>query len=176
MTTKERTERLERLLDETEIRDCLEQYARGVDRIDEELIQSSFWPDAIDEHGRFVGGPDAFIEWYVPSQANRDVAQHFLMNSTVELAGDEARVETYFIAVARRDLMDTLELVGGRYLDKFARRNGEWRVHRRRVILDWQTVGDSSGMAERLAQANHGSRDTKDYSYALLAGRLDRED
>ena len=51
------------LWDREAIRDCLHRYARGVDRFDRELILSAFHPDALDEHGKFVGTPDEFVDW-----------------------------------------------------------------------------------------------------------------
>ena len=46
------------LWDREQIRQCLHRYARGVDRFDRELILSAFHPDALDEHGKFVGTLD----------------------------------------------------------------------------------------------------------------------
>ena len=55
--------RVQELLDREAIRDCIARYARGVDRFDRELILSAFHPDAIDEHGKFVGTRDGFADW-----------------------------------------------------------------------------------------------------------------
>ena len=51
------------LLDRQAILDCMRRYCRGVDRRDEALILSVYHPDAIDDHGAFLGDPDEFIEW-----------------------------------------------------------------------------------------------------------------
>ncbi|MGH7462713.1 MAG: nuclear transport factor 2 family protein, partial [Longimicrobiales bacterium] len=44
------------LLDRQAILDCDQRYCLGVDRHDADLIASAFHPDAIDEHGPFIGG------------------------------------------------------------------------------------------------------------------------
>lgn len=156
---------LQELLDRQAIWDCLMRYTRGVDRLDEELIRSAFWPDARDSHGQMDGTVEEFITTWMPTQERREACQHAVHNHTVELAGDEAHVETYFQVAIRNRGSDTLELVGGRYLDHFTRRGGQWRIGARLVVLDWQCVGDSSRMDQRLASSHRGSRDSRDPSY-----------
>jgi hypothetical protein len=160
------------LLDRQSISDCLARYARGVDRVDEELIRSAFWEDAHDAHGAFEGSPQEFVAWFVPTQGTREVAQHFLMNQSVQLDGEVADVETYFISMGKQRGSDVIESVGGRYVDLFEKRNGEWRVKTRIVLLDWQSVGDASNMTERLSRSNRGSRDRTDPSYERLGAAV----
>jgi hypothetical protein len=140
-------------------------YARGVDRLDEELIRSAYWEDAHDSHGQLNGSLDNFLAGWLPGQPQRDVASHFLGNHLVELEGDGADVETYFISAAKRIGSDMLELVAGRYVDRFERRAGEWRIATRLVVLDWQCMTDASGMALRLSRSHTGSRGPEDPSY-----------
>lgn len=159
------TAALQGLLDRQAIWDCLMRYARGVDRLDAELIRSAFWPDARDSHGQMDGSPEEFIAIWMPTQATREACQHSVSNHSVELAGDEAHAETYFQVAIKNAGADTLELVGGRYLDHFTRRDGEWRVLTRLVVLDWQCEADASGMTKRLSASHKGSRDRRDPSY-----------
>lgn len=154
------------LLDRQAIWDCLLRYARGVDRLDEELIRSAFWPDAHDSHGMMNGSVDNFLARWLPTQPAREAGQHFVSNQTVRFDGpDGADVETYFMASSKRYDSDRLEMVAGRYVDRFERRTGEWRIRTRLVLLDWQCVADASGMADRLSRAYRGSRDATDPSY-----------
>ena len=51
------------LQDRQEIHNCIIRYSRGVDRLDRELLLSVYHPDAIDDHGMFVGGPEEFADW-----------------------------------------------------------------------------------------------------------------
>src|SRR3979409_2503662 len=87
---------LRALLDRQQIMDCMHRYTRGVDRVDEELIRSAFHPDAPDFHGPVNGGVDAFLGYWLPLQAAREVSQHYISNTTIDLDGDTAHVETYF--------------------------------------------------------------------------------
>lgn len=161
----ERDTAVDALLTKDAIYDCLARYARGVDRVDAELISSAFWPDAHDAHGAMNGTPAEFISWFVPTQGEREVAQHFLMNQLVELRGEQADVETYFISVAKRYDQTEIEMVGGRYIDTFERRSHEWRIKNRVVLLDWQSKGDASTMSERLSRSHRGLRNASDPSY-----------
>jgi hypothetical protein len=153
------------LLDRQAIGDCMLRYARGVDRLDEDLIRSAYWADAHDSHGQLNGSLDGFLAGWLPQQPQRDVAHHFLGNQWVELDGDGADVETYFISASKTVDSDTLELVAGRYVDRFEKRAGEWRIATRLVLLDWQCTTDASGMAQRLSRSHTGSRDGSDPSY-----------
>jgi len=161
----QRDDAISALLDRQAIWDCLLRYARGVDRLDEALIRSAYWPDAHDSHGQLNGSLDQFLAGWLPRQPQRDVAHHLLGNHLVELNGDAADAETYFISAAKTAGSGVLELVGGRYVDHFEKRSGEWRILTRLVLLDWQGTADASGMAERLALSHRGTRGPADPSY-----------
>lgn len=153
------------LVDRQAIWDCLMRYARGVDRLDEELIRSAFWADAHDDHGAIQGTPDDFIAAWVPTQAAREACQHSITNHTVAVDGAVAHAESYFQVSIRDYGSDVLELTGGRYLDRFEHRGGQWRIADRLVVLDWSCGADASGMDSRLAGRSRGSRDRTDASY-----------
>lgn len=122
------------------IRDCLHRYCRGIDRADAAALRSAYWPDAIDDHVLFNGNAYEFIDWCVPLLAQVEHSQHLLGNILIELDGDTARVETYYHAYERRRRASGLPYemyVGGRYLDRFERRDGEWRILHRHVMWDW---------------------------------------
>ena len=53
---------LETLIAKQEITDVVYAYARGIDRLDFELVRSCYHPDAYDDHGAFKGNVDDFIE------------------------------------------------------------------------------------------------------------------
>jgi hypothetical protein len=159
------------LLDRQAIWECMLRYARGIDRLDEGLIRSAYWEDAHDSHGQLNGSLDQFLAGWLPRQANRDVAHHFLGNHLVELHGDTADAETYFTSAAKTTGAQVLELVGGRYVDQFEKRSGEWRILTRLVVLDFQCTGDASGMAARLAAAHRGTRGPADPSYERPVAR-----
>lgn len=124
--------------DRAAIWDCLQRYARGVDRFDPEIIKSAFHPDAIDDHGKFVGGPDEFVEWAIGQHTDAHLSHlHNLFNHTCDLDGDEAHTETYFMFAAMNREGPPLALGGGRYLDRFQKRDGEWRIAYRTCMREW---------------------------------------
>ena len=58
--------------------------------------------------------------------------------------------------------------VGGRYLDRFEKRDGEWRIARRRYVLDWSRNGASTAQWDGPMYGNlkrHGARRPDDPSY-----------
>jgi hypothetical protein len=41
----------------------LQRYARGVDRVDRDLLRSCYHPGAIDDHGRYLGDVEGFMSY-----------------------------------------------------------------------------------------------------------------
>jgi len=156
---------LVRLVDRQEIWDCLLRYIRGVDRMDQDLVRSAFWEDAINTHGPVRGSVDDFIAAWLPVQAARDVSFHMVSNQSVEFADEAAHCEAYFMAGIKQTESDQIEVVGGRYIDHFEKRGSEWRIKTRLVLLDWQGLMDATQMKARLAKRHRGSRNSNDPSY-----------
>ena len=50
------------LSDHDAIRQVVARYARGVDRLDADVMKSAYWPEATDDHGVFVGNAMVFCE------------------------------------------------------------------------------------------------------------------
>ena len=129
--------RVQQLIDRQDILDCLMRYSRGVDRFDVDMIRSVYHPDATDDHGAFVGNPEQFIEWVVDLHGTGQIStQHQLTNHFCDLDGNTAHTETYFFFVARnRD--ESVWIAGGRYLDRFEKRKGEWKIADRYCVVEW---------------------------------------
>jgi hypothetical protein len=155
--------RLWRLLDRQEIVDCLHRYTRGADRLDEELLVSAFHEDAIDHHGIVTGTARDFVAYWWPQQGTRVTSQHYLGNPTIEIDGDIASSETYFLSVNRQRGETEVKLVGGRYVDRLERRDGEWRIAERVVLGEWTMTGDGPALGE-----NKSRRDRSDPSYGAV--------
>lgn len=166
---------LESLLDREAIRDCLYLYCRGIDRLDEHALRAAYWPDATDNHGAYKGTAAGFIDMALVKlqQAGRMV--HQIGNILIELNGSAAAVESYFTAYqeekdANGQAIETL--LCGRYVDRFEKRQGEWRVAARTVVYDWQkkTALPSALTPEsfELRQPT-GARHPHDPVYALRA-------
>ncbi len=135
------------LLAKQEITEVLYRRARAGDRRDVELALSCYHPDATEDHEGFAGSARDFIRdvSMISPDSKAPVAGlwHMITNVLIELDGDAATVESYHIALVRRDEGDgeTHAFIGGRYLDRFACRDGRWAIAHRDVVFDWSRVG-----------------------------------
>ena len=124
-----------------EIRHVLSIYARGVDRADLETLQSVYHPDATDDHGSFSGLGTEFARRLIEDEKDLTaVGQHHITNVVIQLDGaNDARVESYFLAFHPHEDAGSprLGIAAGRYIDRFQRRHGGWKILTRRVIMDW---------------------------------------
>jgi hypothetical protein len=53
--------KVEKLIARQEIADVIYRYARGIDRLDFDLVRACYHPDAFDDHGSFAGSVEDFI-------------------------------------------------------------------------------------------------------------------
>lgn len=131
------------LLDREAIRDVLHRYCRGCDRADEAAIRSCFHPDSAHRHGGFEGQSSDFVTFAMDVVRPLLMCKHMLSNITIALDGDVAHSECHYFAYQRsRDGDSGVEedfFSGGRYLDRFERRDGIWRISRRLGLLDFET-------------------------------------
>lgn len=130
------------MADREAIRDCLFRYCRGIDRSEPETLRSAYWPGAMDYHTGFTGTVEQFIEWAMPRLAEMTDGVHMIGNIFIRLNGDKAAVESYLwsVSIAPGDEPRQI-MVCGRYLDKFEKRNDEWRIAERMVVHDWFEEG-----------------------------------
>jgi hypothetical protein len=138
MTTSDH-DQLQQLLDREAIRDCLYRYCRGVDRVDEAALRSAYWPDATGRHGAYHGSGAAFVDLVLENRKTGGRTIHMIGNILIDLCGDMAAVESYFrTTLAGRDAQSGPQetLPAGRYIDRFERRQVEWRVADRTVVYD----------------------------------------
>lgn len=122
-----------------DIHDALCRYMRGQDRLDPVLHRSAFHDDAWVDCGLMNGTADEFVAFAQGLLADFEGSQHIIGQVQLSIRGDEASGEVYFYAWHRiREDGEPKDLsVAGRYVDEYACRNGEWRILRRREIIDW---------------------------------------
>lgn len=175
-----REDALQRVIDRTEIHEVMCRYARGVDRGDWELLRSTYHPDAYDDHVEFKGPVDGLIEWLKERFSGVDNLMHFIGNCLIEFAGpDLALVESYFTSRRlRQPVGDECKTTvagdaicrqsWGRYVDRFERRDGQWRVANRKVVLEHRYTSVAKGGA-RDERPTWGMRDFSDPLYVARA-------
>jgi ketosteroid isomerase-like protein len=167
---------IQQLLDEQAIRKVLADYCRAIDRMDMDLLRSVYHPDAIDTGRPTTRIPDSGpVERFIATVAESDSvgldSSSILLGHTIfEFHGDVALTETYFAAYFRfrRDDGMLQEGHAGRYLDRFERRNGEWRIAHRHVVIDWANTYPRVEGA-RTERETTGLRSSDDPLYAFLA-------
>jgi hypothetical protein len=164
--------RLQEMLDHYEITRVLAEYCHGCDRVDVEHMASIYWEDSWDDHGHLKAtGPDFARQMSAQIVRDTDTLTHLLGQTLVNVEGDEAGAETYFIAVARAAREDGTQLcnqLGGRFVDRLERREGKWKVKHRIVVRDWGvTIPMASDWTEH-AGLFDGQRSAADPSYAAL--------
>jgi hypothetical protein len=144
--------------------------------VDAEIIASIYHPDAIDNHGRFCGPGVEFAEWTTKKMMadTKGVGQHHITNIMIELHGDYANVESYSIAHHPYPLEngegEGLGFVGSRNLDRFEKRNGEWKIADRRVVFDFTRAPLSETPWSVAAHGLQGKRGRDDPSHGFLTG------
>lgn len=80
------------------------------------------------------------FDWSSVLQEQAHIATfHILLNHSCDLDGDRAHTETYYQYIAHnRD--ETNVIAGGRYIDRFERRNGEWKLLTRNNLIEWSSI------------------------------------
>lgn len=162
---------IQTLSDRAEITDLLGLYCRGVDRVDEATLRSIYHEDAVEDRGEglFIGNAQEWVTWTLELLPVFSLTQHNILNCLIDISRDTAHSETYFIAYHRFNNQFSADnedpqnertsksedvhwpegevelILAGRYLDRFERRNGKWKISYRKMVCDWcrtQKVAD----------------------------------
>jgi ketosteroid isomerase-like protein len=131
---------VEMLLAKEAIRDLVYRYCNAVDRCDMALIRKLYHDDALDEHGvNPTQSAREFIAAIPGLQKSIHIIQHHVTNLIIKVDGEDAEGEAYVIAYHSFDHGSgpTLLITGGRYLDRYQRREGIWKIAHRRCVTDW---------------------------------------
>jgi SnoaL-like domain len=170
--------KLQGLLDRVAIEDCLVRYCHAVDRCDAPLLRTVYWPGAIDDHIFWQGSAEAFIDYCMPILKSREQTLHSVSNFLIRIEGNEARVECHFHAyerLRRKDGTPNDITMWGRYLDRMEKRDDEWRIAERKVVLDsWRIWSDSADWPRGLfgKPVSVGQRGNDDPSAELFGDRV----
>jgi SnoaL-like protein len=189
-------DKLQVMWDRQEIEQLLRRYCRAIDRLDVELLRSIYHPDAVDAHGQFEGNAHEFASYMIDYlRRNTTYCFHSVTQSIIDVRGDEAAAESIYIGYERipggwnsvstffgaryarsAQQAGTLELehqhkCGGRYIDRLERRQGEWKILKRRITNEWNECAVTTHILDDGNLANYnlpGTRDRSDPVYANL--------
>ncbi len=135
---------IDELRSRAEIAEVVMRYCRGFDRCDRDMLLSCFHPDATHQHGAFEGRSSDFCAMGLEMVRGLALTHHQLGQISIEIDGERAHVESYFTSYHR--FGDTPppggnpgedRIMGGRYIDRFERRDGGWRIAHRRGVNEW---------------------------------------
>lgn len=155
--------------DRAEIEAALLRYTRGVDRHDKELMLSAYWPDAFDDHGVYEAEAEAFCDWAIGWHGEFQTKHHHgIHNTTIELDGDQAHAETYYTFWGE-NRQGPPQLSFGRYVDRFEKRNGEWRIAHRVCVNEMTATLTATEIPDAwkdlMFKTGPNTRDRTDISY-----------
>lgn len=155
--------------DKADIAELLHRYCRAVDRGEWDNVRSLYHEDAIENHGPYQGGVDGFIDFVKSYAADpRVVRLHHLTTINITVVGDVAYSEAYYTCPSRlapdADGVITVRELSGRYVDRFERRDGEWRIAHRVALVDILRYHPAAE-DETLTPFARGTSDHNDPSY-----------
>lgn len=135
------------LLDKQAILELIHGYCQAADRRDTGKMRSLYHHDATDDHGGFFKGlAMEFIDKLPEIQAPMEILHHNVTTVNIKLNGHYAEGEVYVLAFHKiktdTDPFDLL--IGGRYFDKYEKRDGIWKFSHRAVVADWVNVHSPS--------------------------------
>lgn len=164
-----------------QIQDGIYRYCRAIDRLDFDGIRSAYHADAVDFHGSlFHGTVDEMLAWIKERHPWISFSMHSLSNIFIEFAGpDLAVVETY-VRGLQRHRQGSPAIPGGRptdvftasrYVDRFERRAGEWRIAHRTLVSGWRRTLVVEGTEGSRVDPYMSRRDPEDFLFIERAAQ-----
>ncbi len=157
----------EELLAKQEIYELSCNYMRGLDRLDAELMHTVFHEDATVDYGFFQGSGKDFVAFAQNALKDHLANHHMIGQVNIQVDGSHATGEVYFQAFhkvvengARKDLF-----ISGRYVDRYERRDGVWKISFRSEVNDWARMEADADTYLAGSGCLIGGRKPDDYSY-----------
>jgi hypothetical protein len=179
-------DRTDEMIARSDIQSTILRRARGADRNDWfGDVRNAYFDDAIDRHGIVNLPVEEFVAWAHEFHKTVDQSIHYLSNINIEfLTENHALAESYGRAiyffgkdapnVDKGSLGLRVETMF-RYLDHFERRNNEWRIKERRLVVEGrQRFPIHSSPDPEKADYLKSRRDFQD-PYYLMREQLARE-
>jgi ketosteroid isomerase-like protein len=166
---------MQEMIDEFQLRKLVNAYCRAVDRGDYAQLQNLYHHDAVDAHGDFSAGTaDDFLNQLAAARPYIQSMQHNVTTMNFAIRGHAAEGEIYTIAIhtLAGKGRDVDLVVGGRYLDKYEKRDDAWNLIERTIVTDWAHVNDPSKMDLSHPITRHtprGTPDANDPSYRFFS-------
>lgn len=163
------------LQDREAIRAVLTGIARGADRYDQALLAACIHADAkLDMGGASAITGAAFVDMLKPPAKPPQGRMHMLSNERIVLEGDAAWSETHVLSCQQIEDAGVVQtrLRAGRYLDRFTRGDGQWKLSERTFIDEWART-DMIELAPATG-ANRGQPAPHDLLYKMFGPEASR--
>jgi len=177
----------ERVADRLAIQDVLSRWVRALDRGDFAALTRLYHPDAVNTQVEYVGDVAGLIDRMEKRHRDVEHSQHLLSPPLIEFAGpNSALVETNVMATQRirkgapiavggtvpdfvgRSAVDTLS--EGRYIDRFEKRDGTWKILQRTTTFEWIRMFEvPDGVFTARPEWATGTRDRNDLVFTERA-------
>ena len=141
------------------IEEVLLRYARALDWLDDALLETVIFDDAVIDYGFFKGLGREFKPILMQVERSAVKRWHGSTQVTIQLDGDSAHVESYQFSASTipgsPPPQTTLMNAYGYYMDRMEYRKGQWGIAaRKHILLAGQFQPDISGEG-MLATLNH---------------------
>ena len=136
-------QKLQALLDKQEVLELIHAYCNAADRHDNDKMRTLYHEGAIDDHGPFFKGlASEFIDHLPEIQEPMAILHHNVTTVNLKIDEDRGEGEVYVLAFhqieSEEGLLDLL--IGGRYFDRYEKREGIWKFTHRAVLADWTHI------------------------------------
>lgn len=147
--------------DKAEIAEKLHLYCFGVSGQNREMLNSIAFKDAdVNFDPLYKGKWASFVDYLIGSHVGLLFSDHSMTNILIKGSTDVASSESVVLGLilARKPDESVIEIeFRSRYLDKWRREDGQWRIAERTLVRDYRkTTGVSAGdLAARYQIAQH---------------------
>lgn len=159
---------VDELLAKQEIAELSGTYMRGLDRLQPDLVRSVFHDDATTDYGFFQGDPDGFVRMAYDALKDHLANHHMLGQINITLDGEAVAYGEVYFQAFHRLIVDGREqdlFISGRYVDRYEKRDGVWKIAFRSEINDWaRTMNAADDFFRQQPAALRGARAPEDPS------------
>ncbi len=168
----DRADAIDRAVSKQALHEINTAYCRAADRADDGLMRGLWHEGAKVSSGEYSGGFGGFCDYWAGVRDRFERIAHLIGNDYYEIAGDRAVGETQVarIEVLPRKTGTVDRMIGGRFLDRFERRDGVWKLSGRAFVLDWNVNRPTTALWDSGVFASltlRGGRAPDDPVYAL---------
>lgn len=160
---------LQQLVDRQAIQEKIYQYCRAVDRLDIALGHSIWHENSVADYGEFYYGEGPGVIDLICKQHEQTLYHsHQVTNIIININGDLAGSESYVTADLRVQQGDSLlqMTVWSRYIDSWSKRQGRWAIDRRKTVVDFDEIRETTPLSKL---ETDGLRNSNDPSYQVLS-------